>query len=215
VPLSHLLHHHGSRVRLRPIPAMLLVFTLFAGLGGCQRLSGVADQRLWIGQAIPPAAGVAHVTLPEQLADYRLQGEMAGERDTLRVALYRDERAGQTLKLSLYPLPGGWETYTAEHRVNGHYLQARNDLARRLLKRGATDVKLLYERAATPTSPQASAVIEASPALSDGRIAFVLACTDQLFILLSQPQSAEADAIAPSGLQSLATQLSEALANAE
>ncbi len=186
--MSHLFVRHGSRVPHRTDHRLVLLL-LAALLGGCQAADQDGAGRRWIGQTLPPVVDVTTLQLPTQLETYVLQGEMAGERGIKRVALYRDQSSGETVKLALYSLPGGWEDYSAERRVSGHYLQVRNDFGRRLLKRGAQSVILIRERMSEGdevTPPQAGAIIEAQPATGSARLAFVLSCTEQVFVVISQ-----------------------------
>ena len=121
------------------------------------------------------------------MGEYGVQGDVAGERQTRRVALYQ-QAEGRTLKVTLYPVPGGWEDYDDERKVSGQYIQTRQELGARLIKRGANEVRLVMEQAIAPTADhtaQIAAVIEASPATANTQIAFVLSCSDVYFVHLS------------------------------
>ena len=152
--------------------------------------------RIWIGQTLPPAVSVAEVRLPQKLGGFTLQGEIADQRDKLRVALYGNE--GQSLRVSVYALPGGWEEFDDERRVGSQYLQTRQDFVDRLLKRGAQSVRLINESVNEGTDGDlvmASATLEASPWIPEGRVQFILTSSAHYLLQLSRDSSEKSDAI--------------------
>lgn len=173
-------------------------------LASCQSQPDPQAPRVRFGQTIAPSAtNISGVELPKQLGNYHLQGDVSGERQTRRVALYQ-HADGRTLKVTLYPVPGGWEDYDDQRKVSGQYIQTRQELGARLIKRGAKEVRQVMEQAVAPTAGRAAqiaAVIEANPEASSAQIAFVLSCTDVYFVHLSMEGNQLTDQI--SALQKL------------
>lgn len=124
----------------------LLSALLALTLGGC--LMAPDDQSRdypsldQIPMEIPPAeTDLATWQAPPQLGDYRLQGEATLEGQRTRILRYSHARDESLIDVTLFPLPGGWDTMTPTRAVAGQYGQQRQRLIERALRHGAQEVE--------------------------------------------------------------------------
>lgn len=92
-------------------------------------------------RAQPVRLGDWHV--PEALDDHLLQGSMVSADGQARLLLYGNDH-GQ-LRIALYPLPGGWESFDPERAVAGHFEQIRQQELERMERDGAQAIRLSSE----------------------------------------------------------------------
>lgn len=95
---------------------------------------------------IPPAeTDLTAWQVPPHLGDYRFQGEATLEGQRTRILRYSHAQDGTLIDLTLFPLPGGWDTMTPTRAVAGQYGQQRQQLIERALRHGAQEVQPLDE----------------------------------------------------------------------
>jgi len=117
-----------------------LATTLIVALAGC---NSTPAPRLPDGArtSVPaPKVDLSVYQAPKNLINFSLLGDMQGSSSQTRLFRYQSLEASQTLDISLYPQPGGWELMDEERRVAGHYLPIRQALVEKLVQQGASTV---------------------------------------------------------------------------
>ncbi len=133
----------------RLLPAALLALAL----GGCLMAPDDASDYPSLDQIpmeIPPAdTDLTAWQAPPQLGDYRFQGEATLEGQRTRILRYSHAQNETLIDLTLFPLPGGWDTMTPTRAVAGQYGQQRQQLIERALRHGAQEVQPMDESLVT------------------------------------------------------------------
>lgn len=126
----------------RLVPWMMAVAVTFAGCSATPE----ADPLSLLARPVQPVpVALDSYPVPEELGAFRLQGNIESDAERTRLMRYIND-AGQTLEFTLYPIPGGWDSYTPEQMIGGHYGQVRQQQSDRLARRGATRVMVAGEK---------------------------------------------------------------------
>jgi len=130
----------------RCTPRLLLPSLLTLALSGCltapDEHTGDYPSLEQIPMEIPPAdTDLGAWQAPPQLGDYRFQGEATLEGQRTRILRYSHAQDDTLINLTLFPLPGGWDTMTPTRAVAGQYGQQRQHLIERALRHGAQEVQ--------------------------------------------------------------------------
>lgn len=97
-------------------------------------------------RAQPVSLGEWHV--PEQLDSYLLQGSMVSASGQARLLQYASGE--RQFRVALYPLPGGWDSFSPERAVAGHFEQIRQQEIDRMQRDGAQATRISKETLLTP-----------------------------------------------------------------
>lgn len=119
----------------------LLATTFLVLLAAC---SAAPTARLPDGArtAVPsPNVDLSVYQAPKNILNFNLLGDVSGGSSQTRLFRYQGIEGSQTLDISLYPQPGGWELMDGERRVAGHYLPVRQALLEKMLQQGASEVR--------------------------------------------------------------------------
>src|SRR5690606_29698460 len=138
----------------RCTPRLLLPSLLTLALSGCltapDEHTGDYPSLEQIPMEIPPAdTDLGAWQAPPQLGDYRFQGEATLEGQRTRILRYSHAQDDTLINLTLFPLPGGWDTMTPTRAVAGQYGQQRQQLIERALRHGAQEVQPMDESLVT------------------------------------------------------------------
>lgn len=127
---------------IRLVPWMMAVAV---ALAGCSTAPDPDPFSLLARPVQPVPVALASYPIPAELGAFRLQGNIESDTERTRLMRYIND-AGQTLEFTLYPIPGGWDSYTPEQMIGGHYGQVRQQQSERLARRGATRVMVAGEK---------------------------------------------------------------------
>lgn len=105
--------------------------------------------------------------VPEQLDAYLLQGSMVSADGQARMLQYA---AGEReLRIALYPLPGGWDSFDPERAVAGHFAQIQQQELDRMQREGSQATRISKEALLKPRSGWPVARVLLTGHFPDGR----------------------------------------------
>lgn len=89
----------------------------------------------------PRSVSLGDWQVPEQFGgDYVLQGSMVSADGQARLLQYiADDRQ---FRIALYPLPGGWESFSPDRAVAGHFTQVQQQEVDRMTRDGAQTTRI-------------------------------------------------------------------------